>query len=383
MTSTVRTDLPVTAKRKTLKWRERLMRSNRLFPRKLKLTREGKFFVFITSGVGFAAINTGNNLMYLVLGMMLSLIIVSGILSDLSLRGVEVVREGSPLFTAGHTGVLKVFITNHKRWLSSFSIETEEVLDYEGISQVPSHTLLIGAKKSESAFIHLKFPVRGQYESSGIALATSFPFSLFRKSRYFPVSELFVVYPPIFSEDDLKFPQKERGLDQSLAQIGRGGDIYGVKDHRPGDSVRDIHWKVTARRGRLIAKEYDRPSMRAVWFVFPNVVRSESEIAAFERAVVRVASLAVAYLDNSYQVGLVTYDGVLPPDAGPRQRSRLLHHLACLSTVVSEGGPSAVAPLAAPGNVAETIWVTHTDNHHLGAADNNQTIRVGKSGLAV
>ena len=56
------------------------------WPRRLKLTREGKYFIFITFGVGVAAINTGNNLLYLLLGMLLSLIIVSGVLSELSLR---------------------------------------------------------------------------------------------------------------------------------------------------------------------------------------------------------------------------------------------------------------------------------------------------------
>src|SRR3977135_3563862 len=62
-------------------------------PRRLKFTREGKFFVGITLGVGFAAINTGNNLLYLLLGMLLALIIVSGLMSELSLRDLTVVRR--------------------------------------------------------------------------------------------------------------------------------------------------------------------------------------------------------------------------------------------------------------------------------------------------
>ena len=57
--------------------------SRRRPPRKLKFTREGKFFVGITLGVGFAAINTGNNLLYLLLGMLLSLIVLSGVMSEL------------------------------------------------------------------------------------------------------------------------------------------------------------------------------------------------------------------------------------------------------------------------------------------------------------
>jgi hypothetical protein len=63
------------------------------WPRRLKLTREGKYFIFITFGVGVAAINTGNNLLYLLLGMLLSLIIVSGVLSELSLRHLTVARR--------------------------------------------------------------------------------------------------------------------------------------------------------------------------------------------------------------------------------------------------------------------------------------------------
>src|SRR5262245_81585 len=61
--------------------------------RRLKFTREGKFFVGITLGVGFAAINTGNNLLYLLLGMLLALIIVSGLMSELSLRDLTVIRR--------------------------------------------------------------------------------------------------------------------------------------------------------------------------------------------------------------------------------------------------------------------------------------------------
>ena len=62
-------------------------------PRRLKFTREGKFFVGITLGVGFAAINTANNLLYLLLGLLLALIIVSGVMSELSLRNLTVVRR--------------------------------------------------------------------------------------------------------------------------------------------------------------------------------------------------------------------------------------------------------------------------------------------------
>ena len=62
-------------------------------PRRLRFTREGKVFIGITFGVGFAAVNTGNNLLYLVLGLLLSLVILSGVLSEIALRGLEFRRR--------------------------------------------------------------------------------------------------------------------------------------------------------------------------------------------------------------------------------------------------------------------------------------------------
>src|SRR5258705_5478279 len=62
-------------------------------PRRLKFTREGKFFVGITLGVGIAAINTANNLLYLLLGLLLALMVVTGIMSQISLRDLTVVRR--------------------------------------------------------------------------------------------------------------------------------------------------------------------------------------------------------------------------------------------------------------------------------------------------
>src|SRR6188472_3462044 len=63
------------------------------YRRRLTFTREGKVFVFVTFGLGFAAVNTGTNLMYLVFGFMLSLIILSGVLSEHVLRGLRVARR--------------------------------------------------------------------------------------------------------------------------------------------------------------------------------------------------------------------------------------------------------------------------------------------------
>ena len=84
-------------------------------PRKLKFTREGKYYLGITLGVGFAAINTGNNLLYLLLGMLLSLIVVSGVMSDLSLRRLTVTRRLPVRAQVGRAHLVEIEVYNHKK----------------------------------------------------------------------------------------------------------------------------------------------------------------------------------------------------------------------------------------------------------------------------
>ena len=76
--------------------------------RKFRLTREGRAFLFITVGVGLAAVNTGNNLLFLVLGLLLSLLLVSGVLSDLALWRLQIKRNLPTRLFAGRSSLMDV-----------------------------------------------------------------------------------------------------------------------------------------------------------------------------------------------------------------------------------------------------------------------------------
>src|SRR5439155_14594703 len=105
---------------------ERLRRRFRP-PRRLSFTREGRIIVFLSVGVGFAAINTGNNLLYLLLGWLLSFIIASGILSEMTLRALSVDRRPPPRIFAGEPFLMEVVIKNSKDTRASYSIEVEDL----------------------------------------------------------------------------------------------------------------------------------------------------------------------------------------------------------------------------------------------------------------
>src|SRR6476659_1320864 len=107
-----------------MRWEQFVARLRRWMrpPRSLKTTREGKYFIGITIGVGFAAINTGNNLLYLLLGMMLSLIVASGILSEMSLRAIDVTRQPPQRIHARTPFLMGIGLGNRKKRFPSFSI---------------------------------------------------------------------------------------------------------------------------------------------------------------------------------------------------------------------------------------------------------------------
>ncbi|HJL19559.1 MAG TPA: hypothetical protein RMH99_28105, partial [Sandaracinaceae bacterium LLY-WYZ-13_1] len=99
----------------------------RRMPRRLRFTREGRVFVLVTLGVGAAAVNTGNNLLYLVLGMLLSLIVLSGVLSEGVLRGLRVARRLPRRAFAGSPALIELAVTNEKRRFPTYSVELEDV----------------------------------------------------------------------------------------------------------------------------------------------------------------------------------------------------------------------------------------------------------------
>src|SRR6201995_1093646 len=114
----------VAQERETLPW---YLPKDKTYRRRLKFTREGKLFVFVTFALGFAAVNTGTNLMYLVFGFMLSLIILSGVLSEHVLRKLKITRHLPTRAFVGEPTLIEIQVENQKRKLISYSVEVSDL----------------------------------------------------------------------------------------------------------------------------------------------------------------------------------------------------------------------------------------------------------------
>jgi uncharacterized protein (DUF58 family) len=291
-------------------WWERVrsfFRSNR----RLKFTREGKFFIGITFGVGFAAMNTANNLLYLMLGMLLALIIVSGVMSELSLRDLTVVRRLPLRAQVGRAHLVEIEVFNHKRRVPSYAIEVEDLRAGQPADK-RCFFLKISPKSAQVAAYRRTPPKRGRDVHVGFRIATRFPFGLFEKSREISSSGELVIYPAV---DSIRLPAsaagKTLGGDGSLGR-GDGDEFLGLKIMRTGEDPRDVHWRKSAAAGQLVLRERARearPEVNLSLDVLRPANAKEEWSIAFEKRIRDIASRAVAHLKRGDSISIVTNAG--------------------------------------------------------------------------
>ena len=165
-------------------------------PRKLRFTREGKYFVLITFGVGVAAINTGNNLLYLVLGMLLALIIVSGVMSEFS--PAQSNRHPKAALTSPGRSLppRRNRSLQPKAQVPSYAIEVEDLRAGQPTDK-RCFFLKISPRSAQVAAYRRKPHRRGRDRHTGFRVATRFPFGLFEKSLHYSLKGELIIYPAV------------------------------------------------------------------------------------------------------------------------------------------------------------------------------------------
>jgi uncharacterized protein (DUF58 family) len=337
----------------TLGARWKVLRERFRGPRRLKFTREGKFFVGITLGVGFAAINTANNLLYLLLGMLLALIVVSGVMSELSLRNLTVVRRLPLRAQVGRAHLVEIEVFNRKLKVPSYAIEVEDLR--AGRPADKRCFFLKVSPQSAQVAAYRRTPTRrGQDLHTGFRVATRFPFGLFEKSREITAEGELIIYPAV---DPVKLPPMHTGgavgTDGTVGR-GHGDDFVGLRPMREGEDPRDIHWRKSAASGQIVLRERareSRPDVKLTVDVFRPRGAGDDWDTAFERRIRDVASRAVAHLKRGDRVAVVTNAGTSTHADRSAGADPVLRYLARLQAVTSPGAPAS-APTLGTGGVA-------------------------------
>lgn len=291
------------------------------FPVRLRVTRGGGLFAAGAVAIGLAAINTGSNLLYLLVGAMMGFIAVSGWLSERVIWGVTVQALPPRAVTAGEPARLAYEIENRNKRVPTYAVELRTPEGGGGFVPMvrPGHGAVVRTRRT--------FPRRGVVSLEEVTVTTSFPFGLFVKERKVRVSGEVVVWPRRDRRVREALSGKSGVRAQTLAaggDAGARGEFRGLREYRPGDDPRDVHWRSSARLGEPLVREYERDTAPSTWICLDLAGAGPRVEVAAEIA----AALADRAVARSERVGLVTSDSVVPPAPGRPQLERILDALA-------------------------------------------------------
>lgn len=289
-----------------------------------------RFFFFLAI-VLVAAVNTGNNLMYLVLATLCGALLVSWTLAGGALRRT-VAQAYLPMEVfAGEETVVDFAVSRAGggagRALSfalAVSGNPEGHLPYLESLEQGDRVKLQGLTR---------FPERGKLAVRGVTVSTTFPFGLLRRRRRITDRRDLWILPSILPiEEILRLGGGERSTVDALVR-GRDGSLINIRPFMPGDDHRLLHWKASAKVDGLMVKELSREEGTTVLIHF-NSLRAGEKAAGdnevFESGVSLAASLAYHGRADGLVLVLSAPGARFPPEAGDGHVTGFLRHLAVI-----------------------------------------------------
>ena len=304
----------------------------------IRITNFGLGYILLCLVVAIAATNTGNNGLYLVLAAMLAAMVVSGVLSRRNVRGVVCEIDTVGEVVATRPAWLKLRLENRMK------ASTAQALFFLHES-LPGPLWIDPLRPGEirELVVEGRFANRGVYRDADAGLLSRFPIGLFRKYRRASLAREIVVYPlPEVSSIPPVPPEDAPGGRPHAYQRGGGPDIRTLREFSPGDDLRDLHWKQSARMRRWIVREREAERDRVVFLAVDNAVGAPidaASLAGLERSIARCAGKALLLLSRGAEVGFVARGVKVPAQVGRNQRIRILDALARLQAVPAESAP--------------------------------------------
>ena len=354
--------VPTLAKRTPLRWFA--------FKMEYKISREGWIYIAGVLLVAFAALNTGNNLLFLVLASLIAIILMSGILSTVTLSGVNVALELPEHIFAGQTVRASVELENEKLTLPSFALRVEAIKPKEELQstilETPVFFPYVPKQDRVRQSVPMTFPRRGLYRQDAFRVVTRFPFGFLQKARRLDLKTEALVYPSIEPTNELidMLPGIQGALE--TAAKGRGQDLYALRDYTANDSVRHVHWKASARSGSLMVREFTREDdCRVLLVLDPHAggvgpapegdkpPRGPKE--TFERAVTLCAALAWHLRERNARIQFRSAGMETPLAPAEEVIYAVLRHLALAVPLPPEASYALMSDLTAAPNLFKII----------------------------
>ena len=287
-----------------------------------EFTREGIVYIVIILVIGLAALNTGNNLLFIIEASLLAGILVSGILSRLVLERLELKMDLPEHVFAERVAAATLTLSNRKHVFPSFSISVSAKAKNKRkrrrllapaprqILDQPVYIPYIPRRSSVTQRVELMFPRRGRYTQDGFRVSTQFPFSLLRKAHEATSRQEVIVLPSVKTTEEFSRILASVGSRTENASKGYGQDLYAIRDYQQSDAARHVDWKASAKTQALKVREFTREDDRRFTLVFDRRTQDSNPEALdrFEKAVKLCACLAWQFYEMDAMMQFVTED---------------------------------------------------------------------------
>lgn len=264
-----------------------------------RLTRSGLLFFLAIIGIGAVAINSGNNLLYLIFSALLSALIFSGLLSVANLRRLDISLEAADEVYAGRPASLGIRVHN----TGSFPLFFARIGVRQGGDTVSLIVPFVDARSALELPLTLTLPTRGRVTGLWADIASTFPFGIVEMRRDVIVGGELIVYPQIHPV--LLRQQDEQGEHRlERARAGGDGDFFSLRKYHEGDDSRHIDWKVSARRGDPHVVEQEARYQQETVFYLDTARNAWPDNQAFELGVSKIASGLTSVFESGEAVAL-------------------------------------------------------------------------------
>ncbi len=203
--------------------------------REVRLSRPGKIFVGLTLALGFAAVNTGNNVLFLLVSMMLALMVLSGFVAMANIWRVEVELPPQQILTAGEIGDVLIRIRNLRPW-PLWLLELRLGASRQMVTRIAAHN---------EALVTLSWgpPCRGQPPLPSLQMGSAFPFAFVWRGLQIAPERTDL---PWVAPASGVYAQANRDLGAHNPESGAPGgqgDFLWVRSWRQGESLQQIIWR--------------------------------------------------------------------------------------------------------------------------------------------
>lgn len=277
-------------------------------------TRVGALFALLLLVMLLGATNYSNSLMFILTFTLVGLGLVCMHHTHRNLVNLELSPQRTEAVFAGSDALFPIRIRNPSR-MTRYAIRLAD-------QSATAPAADIAPQDDAELRLAVAAQRRGRLPAPRFSVETTFPLGLFRAWSYAPLEAWCWVYPRPDAVRDLP-PRRPEGSAQRGALQPGEEEFHSLRDYRPGDPIRRLHWKTLAREGQPMIKLFAAPGAQTLWLDWQRLPAMDDEmrLSRLCRWVLEADRLGHIY-------GLRLPGRVIEPGSGADHQRRCLEALA-------------------------------------------------------